>query len=62
MAKPPIKIGKYNIGKECSAKWFPSAGRGYWDGIRFFLRKPMYLTPRRFEDGFAVGPLMIWKD
>lgn len=67
----PLKIGKYNIGKECGGRWFPGIGRGYWDGLPYFIfrQKPkIRLKFRTFgptkssKGGFAIGPLMIWSD
>ena len=63
-----MKIGKWCINKSCGGRWFPHAGYGYWDGIRFFLRQPINLKigKRRSRHDNAliidVGPLMIWKD
>jgi hypothetical protein len=55
----------FKVGKECGGKWFPTAGRGYWDGWHWFLTHPrrmINLKFRKFDDGFAIGPLMFWKD
>lgn len=53
-----IKVGKVKIGKECSARWFPGIGHGYWDGWQSAFQ--INLKFRTFEKGFAIGPLMIW--
>jgi len=63
--KKTLKIGKFRIGKECGGKWFPGIGYGYWDGLGYYLRgvKPkVRLKFRKFDGGFAIGPLMFWED
>jgi hypothetical protein len=62
MSKPPIELGNIRIGKECGGRWFPYAGRGYWDGFRFFFKHPINLKFRTYQGGFAIGPLMIWDE
>jgi hypothetical protein len=55
-----MKIGKYSVGKECGGKWFPGIGHGYWEGLEraFQIR----LGFRRFDGGFAFGPLMFFQE
>ncbi|ASR80540.1 hypothetical protein SEA_TRIBBY_89 [Arthrobacter phage Tribby] len=67
-----LQIGSWRIGKECGGRWFPHAGRGYWDGFKMFLRKPMNLKFHKWNHtqvwksggskGFSIGPLMVWKN
>lgn len=59
-----MKIGKYNVGKECGGRWFPNFGYGYWDGWRYaFTHAPlMRIKFRTFQGGFAFGPLMVWDE
>lgn len=72
-----IKIGKYTIAKECGGKLFPGIGYGYWDGWHYYIRhlKPkVNLKFRTYSSkgypvggvlpyrGFAIGPLMVWKE
>lgn len=48
------------VGKECGGRWFPDIGHGYWDGWHSAFR--IRLRFRTFDRGFAVGPLMFWKE
>lgn len=71
-----IKIGKYEIAKECGGKWFPGVGYGYWDGWHYYLTRQKTKINLKFRTfgraypigdfppnkGFAIGPLMIWKE
>lgn len=57
-----VKIGKLSIGKECAGRWFPGIGYGYWDGFRYAIKRGMNIKFRTFDKGFAIGPLMFWKD
>jgi len=46
-----IRAGNYRIGIECGQRIYrPHSWRSTWKGIR------------RFPTGFALGPIMIWKE
>ena len=59
-----MRLFGWTVAKECGGRWFPGIGRGRWDGWHYFLfrSKKMNLEFRTFEDGWAIGPLMFWKN
>ena len=48
---------KLKIGQECGQRWYRLSSWRVWDRV---AKKYRYAKIRRWSDGFAIGPIMVW--